>query len=98
MRPNDASVAATGTWTDPDGFRSPAGLVHAWLPRTNQTVCGVQLTKAGLLRFPHIQWVDVQPGTGRDADEVQEVCRRCAAGMGARRDSRPWTRHNPRLP
>jgi hypothetical protein len=96
MRPKDASVAATGTWTDPDGFRSPAGLVHAWLPRTNQTVCGVQLTRAGLLRFPHIQWVDVQPDTGRDADEVQEVCRRCAAGMGARRDSRPWTRDNPR--
>ena len=96
MKPRDASVAATGGWTDPDGFRSPAGLVHAWLPGTNQTVCGVPLKKAGLLRFAHIQWVDVQPSVGRDADRVQEVCRRCAAGMGARRDSLPWTRVDPR--
>jgi hypothetical protein len=27
---------------------------------------------------------------------VQAVCRRCAAGMGARRDERGWTRNNPR--
>ena len=32
----------------------------------------------------------------RDADEVARVCPRCAAGMGARRDERPWTRVNPR--
>lgn len=96
MRPKDAAVAATGRWTDPDGIRSPAGVVHAWVPRTNQTVCGLQLSRERLLRFPHIQWGDVQPATGRDADRVEEVCRRCAAGMGARRDSRPWTRVNPR--
>jgi len=48
------------------------------------------------MRFPHIQWVDVAPHTGRDADEVREVCRRCAAGMGARRDTVPWTRIDPR--
>ena len=94
--PKDAAVVATDSWTDPDGFRSPAGAVHAWLPRTNQTVCGRQLSKAGLLRFPHIQWVDVQPATGRDADRVSAVCPQCTAGMGARRDDRPWTRTNPR--
>jgi hypothetical protein len=96
MKPRDAAVAATGHWTDPDGNRSPAGVVHAWLPRTNQTLCGLPLSKAQLLRFPHIQWVDVQPATGRDADMVQEVCRRCAAGMGVRRDDKPWKRVNPR--
>jgi hypothetical protein len=92
----DAAVAATDQWTDPDGIRAPAGLVHAWVPRTNQTVCGVPLSRARLFRFPHIQWVDVQPATGRDADMVQEVCRKCAAGMGARRDTKPWRRTDPR--
>ncbi|HEY0889884.1 MAG TPA: hypothetical protein VGE38_09765 [Nocardioides sp.] len=94
--PKDAAVAASGRWTDPDGYRSPAGTVHAWLPGTNQTLCGVPLSRARLLRFPHIQWADVQPATGRDADRVQEVCPRCAAGMGRRRDERPWQRVNPR--
>jgi hypothetical protein len=92
----NAAVAATGQWTDPDGFRSPAGSVHGWLPRTNQTLCGVQLSRAGLVRFPHIQWVDVQPATGRDADRVVEVCPRCAAALGRRRDERGWTRDHPR--
>ncbi|WP_127480731.1 hypothetical protein [Nocardioides pantholopis] len=94
--PRDAAVAASSRWTDPDGYRSPAGSVHAWLRGTNQTVCGIPLSRAGLMRFPHIQWADVQPATGRDADRVQEVCPRCAAGMGARRDERPWRRVNPR--
>ena len=94
--PRDANVVATDTWTDPDGIRAPAGSVHAWLPGTNQTVCGRQLSKEGLLSFPHIQWVDVQPATGRDADRVNAVCPQCAAGMGARRDDRPWRRTDPR--
>ena len=91
-----ASVTATDTWTDPDGFRVPAGHVHAWLPGTNQTLCGVPLSRSGLRRFPHIDWVDVQPATGRDADRVADVCPRCAAAMGRRRDTKPWTRANPR--
>jgi hypothetical protein len=91
-----ASVAATGSWTDPDGFRTPAGEVHAWLPGTNQTVCGVPLHRAQLHRFPHVEWPDVQPATGRDADRVTSVCRRCAAGTGRRRDERPWKRVDPR--
>ena len=94
--PRDAAVAASSEWRDPDGFRSPAGSVHAWLQGTNQTLCGLQLSRTRLLRFPHIQWVDVQPATGRDADRVAEVCPRCAAGMGARRDDKPWRRVDPR--
>ena len=94
--PKDAAVAASSTWTDPDGYRSPSGTVHAWTRGTNSTLCGVQLSRARLLRFPHIQWADAQPATGRDADQVQEVCPRCAAGMGARRDTKPWKRVDPR--
>ena len=96
MRPTDAAVAATGSWTDPDGFRSPAGEVHAWKPGTNSTLCGLQLSRSRLERFAHIQWVDVQPATGRDADRVSDVCPRCAAATGRRRDERRWRRTDPR--
>lgn len=91
-----AAVAATRIWTDPDGVRMPAGAVHAWERGTNQTLCGIQLGRAGLVRFAHVAWPDVQPATGRHADEVREVCRRCAAATGTRRDTRPWRRKDPR--
>jgi hypothetical protein len=91
-----AAVAATGTWVDPDGFRTPAGEVHAWSLGTNQTLCGVPIKRAGLERFAHVDWADVQPATGRDADRVTSVCRRCLAATGQRRDERRWTRRNPR--
>ena len=96
VRAADAAVAATGRWTDPDGIRSPAGEVHAWMRGTNQTLCGLALSRSQLDRFPHIQWLDVQPDTGRDADRVTSVCRRCAAALGQRRQSRRWQRINPR--
>jgi len=91
-----AAVAATDSWTDPDGIRSPAGEVHAWLAGTNQTLCGLPLRKAQLGRFPHIDWLDVQPATGRDADRVTAVCRRCNAATGHREKSRRWERVDPR--
>ena len=90
------TVAATDSWIDPDGVRRPAGVVHAWLPGTNQTLCGLALSKSGLGRFPGTGWPDVQPATGAHADEVREVCRKCSAAMGVRRDSKPWKRVNPR--
>ena len=92
----DAAVAATDSWTDPDGVRSPAGMVHGWQPGSNSTLCGLQLSRSRLERFSHIQWADVQPATGRDADRVSEVCPRCAAALGRRRDERPWRRTDPR--
>jgi hypothetical protein len=91
-----AQVAASGSWTDPDGVRRPAGEVHAWEPGTNQTLCGLALSRSRLGRFAHVAWADVQPATGAHADEVQRVCPRCAAATGARRDKRPWTRTDPR--
>jgi hypothetical protein len=91
-----ASVAANEQWIDPDGVRMPAGEVHGWRSRTNSTLCGLQLSRAQLVRFPHVSWADVQPATGAHADAVQTVCRRCAAALGARRDAKPWLRINPR--
>jgi hypothetical protein len=92
----NAAVAASGQWTDPDGIRRPAGEVHGWEPGRNETVCGLALSRSQLIRFPHTSWADVQPASGRHADEVAEVCRRCRAGLGGRRDERGWTRTDPR--
>jgi hypothetical protein len=91
-----ASVVASRQWTAPDGSRAPAGTVHAWVPSTNQTVCGLALKRERLWWFPHISWADVQPATGRHGDEVSEVCPKCAAGMGVRRGQKRWTRNEPR--
>lgn len=92
-----AAVAASSTWVDPDdGVRTPAGEVHAWTPGTNQTLCGLALSRSGLLRFPHVAWPDVQPETGGSADRVQRVCPRCAAAMGRRPGERRWSRVSPR--
>ena len=89
-------VAASGTWRDPDGVRMPAGEVHAWDPGTNQTLCGVPLSRARLDRFSHVTWADVQPETGGHADAVQRVCPRCRAAAGGGRGGRSWTRTDPR--
>jgi len=96
VRPATPKVAATSVWVDPDGFRAPAGEVHAWVPGHNETVCGLSLWRSGLCRLSHVEWADAQPETGRDADEVQEVCPRCLAGTTGRRRQRSWTRTNPR--
>ena len=97
MPPKDAAVAATDRWTDPDGFRAPAGLVHAWLRGTNQTLCGLPLSRASLRRFPHVPW-DYRPtDVLTAADAVGHICERCQAATapkGAAR--RPWTRVSPR--
>ena len=92
-------VAAAGEWLDPDdGVRLPSGEVHAWLPGTNQTLCGLALSRSRLLRFAHVGWDDVQPATGRSADAVVEVCRRCDAATGRPRAERErrWKRTDPR--
>jgi hypothetical protein len=80
------AVAASGSWVDPDGIRRPAGEVHGWVPGTNQTLCGLALSRSQLGRFPHVDWADVRPESGRHADEVRRVCPRCDAATGRRRD------------
>jgi hypothetical protein len=90
-------VAASGQWRDPDGGRMPAGEVHAWEPGTNQTRCGLALSRSQLARFPHVSWADVQPDSGGHADAVALVCPRCAAAVsGRRRDRHRWSRLDPR--
>jgi hypothetical protein len=97
MALRNAAVAAAGQWVDPDdGIRYPAGEVHGWERGRNETVCGLSLSRSRLARFPHVSWADVQPESGRHAEEVQDVCRRCRAALGGRRDDRGWTRTNPR--
>jgi hypothetical protein len=78
------AVAASSTWTDPDGIRRPAGEVHAWVRGTNQTVCGLALSRSQLGRHPHVDWADVLPESGRHADEVRRVCPRCRAAARPR--------------
>src|SRR3712207_9325932 len=96
MALRNAAVAAAGQWVDPDdGIRYPAGEVHAWERGRNETVCGLSLSRSRLARFPHVTWADVQPESGRHAEEVQAVCRRCRAGLGGRRDERGWARAKP---
>ena len=97
MAVRNAAVASGGQWRDPDdGIRYPSGEVHAWERGRNETVCGLSLSRSRLARFPHVGWEDVQPESGRHAEEVAAVCRRCRAATGARRDERGWTRTNPR--
>ena len=81
-------VAASSEWTDPDGVRRPAGEVHAWTQGANQTLCGLALSRSGLGRYPHVEWSDIRPESGRHADEVRRVRPRCAAGAGPRRRAR----------
>jgi len=90
-------VAASSEWVDDDGVRMPAGDVHAWEPGTNQTLCGMALSRSQLRRFPHVRWPEIDPATGGAADEVRRVCPRCrAATGGGRRKQRDWTRIDPR--
>ncbi|MCA1693304.1 MAG: hypothetical protein LC749_00470 [Actinobacteria bacterium] len=85
------AVAASSEWIDPDGVRRPSGEVHAWTSGTNQTLCGVALSRSRLARYPHVDWDDIRPESGRHADAVRRVCPRCTAGARSRRD-RPQRR------
>jgi hypothetical protein len=84
----ELAVAASSEWTDPDGVRRPGGEVHAWKPGTNQTLCGLALSRSHLGRYPHIGWEDIRPESGHHADEVRRVCPRCNAAASPRRRGR----------
>jgi hypothetical protein len=91
-----AAVAGSGQWIDDDGVRQPGGEVHAWVPGTNQTACGLQLSRTRLRRFPHVPF-DFRPtDVVTAADEVRWICPRCVAATGPRRGERPWQRLSPR--
>src|SRR4051812_41964703 len=93
--PVAASVAASDEWIGPDGIRQPAGDAHAWLPGTNQTVCGLALSRTRLRRFPHVRFDFRATDMLTEQDQIRHVCRRCVAAT-SRRGERPWARTEPR--
>jgi hypothetical protein len=94
-RAGAASVAASSEWVGDDGIRQPGGEVHAWTPGTNQTWCGLALSRSRLRRFPHVRF-DFRPTDVLTAeDRVRHICARCLAATG-RRGERSWTRTAPR--
>ena len=91
-----AATAASGEWWDPDDHvRLPAGDVHAWLPGTNQTLCGLALSRSRLRGFAHVPFRQVLPESGGAADAVGHLCPRCLAATGVR-PGRQWQRHDLR--
>ena len=90
-----ASVAASSEFVGDDGVRQPGGEVHAWQPGTNQTVCGLALSRTRLRRFPHVRFDFRSTDVVGEGDEVRHICPRCVAATGGRR-ARSWTRTSPR--
>lgn len=90
------ATAATGTAVSPEGVRAPSGEVHAWLPGTNATVCGLQLSRTRLDRLSHVGFAEALPESGGSAEFVSSVCPRCRAAVFGRGSQRSWQRHQPR--
>jgi len=94
-RVSRAAVAASSQAAGPDGVRVPAGEVHAWLPGTNQTVCGLALSRSRLGRFPHVPFDYRATDVLTDGDDVGYICPRCVAATTPR-EERGWRRIAPR--
>jgi hypothetical protein len=92
-RRTEPAVAASSRWTDDDGIRYPSGDTHAWTPGANQTLCGVQLSRARLARFPHVPWSEAL-WLAETGELGVAACRRCTAAT--RNERQRWTRTNPR--
>ncbi|GGP82002.1 hypothetical protein [Saccharothrix coeruleofusca] len=92
----DAAVAASSRWVDEDGVRQPAGDVHAWTRGTNQTLCGLALSRSELARFPHVPWADAV-WLAQTGERSLWLCPRCSAALTPRKErGRSWTRVRPR--
>ncbi|NES26136.1 hypothetical protein GCE86_26935 [Micromonospora terminaliae] len=92
-----AAVAASGEVAGDDGVRRPGGEVHAWLPGQNQTVCGLQLSRTRLRRFPHVPFDYSGTDVLTEADPEGYICPRCLAAVSGRREGeKGWVRTNPR--
>ncbi|MEV4315680.1 hypothetical protein [Actinocrispum sp. NPDC049592] len=88
-------VAASSQRIDEDGVRQPEGEVHAWMPRTNQTLCGLSLYRSALSRFEHVPWADALWLADTVGDRMW-LCPRCAAAANPAGDRRRWKRLHPR--
>jgi hypothetical protein len=91
-------VAASSEVVDIEGVRQPGGEVHAWLPGQNQTLCGLQLSRTRLRRFPHVPFDYSATDQLTAADPVGWICPRCLAASGGRGGRRrlSWERGSPR--
>ncbi|GAA0506199.1 hypothetical protein Ade02nite_90790 [Paractinoplanes deccanensis] len=94
-RGQSAAVAASSEWVGDDGVRQPGGEVHAWQAGTNQTLCGLALSRTRLRRFPHVRFDFRATDVITPEDEVRHICPRCVAAT-SRRGERNWTRVSPR--
>jgi hypothetical protein len=94
-RTRAASVAASSERVDENGIRQPGGEAHAWTPGTNQTLCGLALSRSRLRRFPHVPFDFRSTDVLTSGDDVRFICPRCLAATG-RRGERSWTRTAPR--
>jgi hypothetical protein len=94
-RVRNAATAASSEVIGTDGVRAPAGEVHAWLPGTNQTVCGLALSRTRLSRFPHVPFDFRATDTLTGDDVIGHICPRCVAST-AGRDTGRWKRVSPR--
>ena len=91
------AVAASSEDIGADGVRQPGGEVHAWLPGQNQTVCGLQLSRTRLRRFPHVRFDYASTDQLTESDPERFICPRClAATQGRRRQEKSWVRHSRR--
>jgi hypothetical protein len=90
-----AATAASSETRGLDGVRIPAGEAHAWLPGTNQTVCGLALSRTRLIRFPHVPFDFGASDVLTAEDDIGYLCPRCVAAT-TRRDERGWRRVSPR--
>ncbi len=87
MSTGNAAVAASSEWHDPEYGRQPAGDTHAWLPGTNQTLCGLALSRSGLRRFAGVPWTDVPViAESGAAGRPIRVCPKCLAATRGKRD------------
>jgi hypothetical protein len=88
-------VAASSQWIDHDGTRQPEGDVHAWMPRTNQTLCGLSLRRSALSSFQHVPWADAL-WLAETGDHRLRLCPKCDAAVNPARNRRGWARPHPR--
>ncbi|AEV83062.1 hypothetical protein ACWT_2043 [Actinoplanes sp. SE50] len=97
-RVSTAATAASSQVNGPDGSRAPAGEVHAWLPGTNQTLCGLALSRTRLVRFPHQRFDYRASDVTGAGDDIGFICPKCVAATTPRdqRDGRGWKRVAPR--
>jgi hypothetical protein len=97
-RVTGAATAASSEVPGADGTRAPAGELHAWLPGTNQTLCGLALSRSRLIRFPHQRFDFRATDVTAAGEEIGYVCPHCVAATTPRdqRDGRGWKRVAPR--